>query len=186
MAGEKKRGDILLQSFNISRLLLVLITSVIVLMVRYLVKNPAELQLQYQPLCVIGIISFLYAVILVIFNIHKLRIRKLGFMICIIDAMLIHATVVYSGGAASHYLLLYIFPLISLSILYRITGSVVFVILFLGANLYYLDTPNISISDIILTFVRLSLMAVFAIYLGNIGKVLKEQADASERLPSQP
>lgn len=167
--------------------------AILILCVLILIQFQPEINL--IPLEILAIIASVYAVILLVFPFDRIKSKALGFIIGLLDIILIFSLISFTGELTSPFYVLLFFPLISLSIIYETWGSILAVVMFTLYFLYYfqmdylqiigaqqahvssfkqmtadLDLLRENMSDLL---IRMSLMSLTALYLGNIGKQVK-------------
>ncbi|HOL48485.1 MAG TPA: hypothetical protein PK189_09920, partial [bacterium] len=103
----------------------------------------------------------------------KIKSKLLGYIFCSIDSILIFFLIFYTGEISSPFIILLFFPLISLSVLYETIGSTFAIFIFTLFMIYLLVFKNYSDKQIADIFVKMGVLALFSLYLGNIGKEIK-------------
>ncbi|MEW5692849.1 MAG: hypothetical protein AB1765_06100 [Candidatus Hydrogenedentota bacterium] len=135
--------------------------------------------IQFQPekniisLETLGIIVSVYGILLLILPLDRIRIKLLGFIICLIDIIFILLLITYSGELDSPFFMLLFFPVISLSILYEAKGGLFAVVVFAIYYITFLMIHEYTYEAIGNLLIRMCLLSFFALYLGNVGKEIK-------------
>ncbi|HOK41003.1 MAG TPA: hypothetical protein PLD27_08200 [bacterium] len=126
-----------------------------------------------KALIILGIVSLIYAILLLVAPLPKIKSKLLGYIFCSIDSILIFFLIFYTGEISSPFIILLFFPLISLSVLYETIGSTFAIFIFTLFMIYLLVFKNYSDKQIADIFVKMGVLALFSLYLGNIGKEIK-------------
>lgn len=149
---------------NTARLLLIL---AIVILVQF---QPERFLIGLEK---IAIGASAYAILLLALPFSRIRSPLLGYCISFIDSLFVLLVLTYSGDLDSPFFLLLFFPLISLAILYEIQGAIIAIVIFTAYAIFFLGLQVYSVDTIMNLIIRMCLLSVLALYLGNIAKSIK-------------
>lgn len=125
----------------------------------------------------LGIGGFVYALLLSLLPFDRTRSRNISLLISVLDASFICLLVSRSGEIASPFLVLFVFPMIGLSVLYETAGAIAAAVIFLLYSVFELTMTDYPPEAIRNVFITMCLLSFFALYLGNVGKMLKAERD---------
>lgn len=136
----------------------------------------ASLNKDKNALTIVGIVSLIYSLILLFAPFDKIKNKFLGYLFCLIDSFLIFYLILLTGEISSPFIILLFFPLVSLSILYETVGSTFAIFLFTLYTVFLLifkgSYSSRQIADIC---VKMGILSLFSLYIGNIGKEIKSK-----------
>lgn len=120
-----------------------------------------------------GIGAATYATALAVLPFDKTRSKALGHLISLLDTVLICLFVDYSGEIGSPFLLLFIFPVISMAVLYGVRSALLVAVVMVTYAASQLTLAHYSPDVIRNLFFNGVLITFFALYLGTMARAVK-------------
>lgn len=149
---------------NTARLLLIL---AIVILVQF---QPERFLIGLEK---VAIGASVYAILLLALPFSRIRSPLLGYFISFVDSLFVLLVLTFSGDLDSPFFLLLFFPLISLAVLYETRGALIAIVIFTAYAIFFLGLQVYAVDTIINLLIRMCLLSVLALYLGNVAKSIK-------------